>query len=167
MAPILVSNIMDTILLALIVILLAVVALELYMVLLRLAHRETGRDPVDNRRDVTASGQTINVNLGTQGVSSVDGAKTLIVPSPEVLAAEKERLSTEQAKKDAEEREREAEKRKMREAEEEREREAAERAARAAMRRQTPSGAYAVTCTECGMENSSYRSECFNCGKSL
>lgn len=158
---------MDTILTALIVILLAIIALELYAVLLRLGARNATRGETEVRRDIPGSGQTINVNLGTQGPNSGENPKTLIVPTPEMLSAEKERLNAEQAKKDAEEREREEEERRIREAEEAREREAVERAARAAMRRQTPSGAYAVTCGECGMENSSYRSECFNCGKSL
>ncbi len=154
---------MDTILVSLIVLLLAVIALELYAILLRLGRHELTARETEPRRDSPGSGQTINVNLGTPGAggtASNEGQKTLIVPTPEFLAAE-------QAKKAAEERERDEQERKLREAAEEREREAAERAARAALRRQTPSGAYAVTCPECGKENSSYRTECFNCGKAL
>lgn len=158
---------MDTLLLALACFLLIVIAIELY-VLIHRAEPLPPREDDGHRIPIAGAGQTINVNLGPQATgAAAETGKSMIVPDPAQRAAERARLDAEEkARLEAEAQAREMAERDKAEREE-MERIEADKRARLAIKRQTPSGAYVITCPECGMENSSYRTECFNCGKQL
>ena len=141
--------------------LLALVAFELYMI-----HRDLNRllsrspMPLD---EGTVKGQTINVNVGTpisgeirptdqKAIGPADGTAQpaqVAEPAPdeETLAAMQEERAPD-----------------LRDAPPPR---PVDRSPIVMGLRATESGLIAKKCAKCGSENSSYRSECFNCGSSL
>ena len=130
---------------------LAVIAIELLLIHRNLAKRQIGSAPYKDE----APGQTINVNVGAPAGSAVPvvsiaqdqdtrkgGASEASAGSlaePDVAALEKE--ASEEAPPV---------------------RPLANQSVRS-----TSSGLIAKKCPSCGNENSSYRSECFNCGAAL
>ncbi len=141
--------------------LLALVAFELYMIhrdLTRLLSRSPM--PVD---EGAVKGQTINVNVGTplagevrpvdqKAIGPADG---IVQPGPEVEPApDEETLAAMQEERAAD----------LRDAPPPR---PVDRTPIVMGLRATESGLIAKKCAKCGSENSSYRSECFNCGANL
>lgn len=141
---------------AVVIALLAFIAAELY--LLRRDLLWITRAVPRTAEDASPKGQTINVNVGSALPSDAPSPVTVaesLPPEPDeeekrAAEAEKERVEAERA------------------AAEERERRALERARiDASAVRATPSGLLVKKCPGCGMENTSYRTECFNCGGRL
>lgn len=142
---------------------LSFIAVELFLLrrdILWIA-RFVGKDSEDQR----AKGQTINVNIGTPAqpgaAADADGKPAELLPestekedpSPEEEAAraEEERLEEERRREEAERQQRAAERARM----------------EAAVPRPTASGLMVKKCPNCGMDNTTYRTECFNCGSPL
>lgn len=148
--------------------LLIIIALELY--LLRRDFLWVNRSSGDEVDAGVGKGQTINVNVGSPlpAERAVAVAEVPSLPSDGAEAQPAQETEEERAVREAE-----AERLAQEEAErveaEERERRAEERARIAALTsvRATPSGLIVKKCPGCGMENSSYRTECFNCGLHL
>jgi len=147
---------MNTIVVLLILILVALLFCAVLLYRIERALPEVAKRLLGDRsaRDAPPSGQTINVNLGgaplpsgspgaplgsaVPGALSGDQPGAAAVPSDETPhASDLVAASTSQAVD-------------------------AKPAGRAA-----PSGAFSVTCPRCKHENSSYRTECFNCGAQL
>lgn len=141
---------------ALAIALLAFIAAELYLLRRDLLWIAGAGSRVSE--EAHPKGQTINVNVGaavsSEPASAAKAAEPL--PAPE----EEEAKIAAEAEKEKEEAERAAA--------EERERRAVERARiDSSAVRATPSGLLVKKCPGCGMENTSYRTECFNCGGRL
>ena len=129
------------------IVLLAFIAIELYL-LRRDLPRITRTIPRDSDES-GVKGQTINVNVGTPVIAepaAVSKTVEVVQPVEEQKADEIEEKPT---------------------IEDERARRAAERSKMDAAVRSTPSGLTVKKCPSCGMENTSYRTECFNCGSAL
>lgn len=150
-----------TVLLALALGLLAVIALELRAILAQLRSRGDVMRREREGRDAPAAGQTINVNLAPLP-GAMPGTAQVVVPLPGAAIAPIAPAAGEPA---SEEESDEALRERERELELAREREAAQ--SRGARANSTPSGLVAVKCPACGAENSAYRHECFNCGGAL
>jgi hypothetical protein len=138
----------------------ALVAFELYLI-----HRDLSRLltraplPVD---ESAVKGQTINVNVGTplaadvrpvEGKQAVQAEEVENVPPP-APEVDEETLAAMEEERAADLREIPPPK-------------SVDRSPIVIGLRATESGLVAKKCVKCGMENSTYRSECFNCGASL
>ncbi len=140
---------------AVVIALLAFIGIELY--LLRRDVLWITRAGPRASEDASPKGQTINVNVGAALPADSLSTAKVAEPLPEPDEAAQVAAEAEQERAEAE-----------RVAAEERERRAVERARiDASAVRATPSGLLVKKCPGCGMENSSYRTECFNCGGRL
>jgi len=125
------------------------IAAELYIIARELSRgvsflikEREGRDG----REVQNAGQTINVNLAPTGATvpagtAVPAGLTSAVHSATIAQAGGTSLQEAQA--------------------------AAKAPAEEPAQKSAPSGQFAVKCSRCQAENSSYRHECFNCGAPL
>lgn len=138
----------------------ALVAFELYLI-----HRDLSRLltraplPAD---ESAVKGQTINVNVGTPIATEVRPAEGKpAIQAEETEPAEPPVPEVDEETQAAMEEERAAD---LREADTPK---PVDRSPIVMGLRATESGLVAKKCVKCGMENSTYRSECFNCGASL
>jgi hypothetical protein len=136
--------------LALIFVTLLAIAVELRFILQEMRSARSRPEPQGGPREIQGAGQTINVNLSP--LSGLGSAVTVGsgVPSTSgsVAAPEARDISSDGSK-----------------GEDEIQSEGKD--SRPLQARATPSGAFSVKCPRCEAENSSYRTECFNCGASL
>lgn len=150
---------------ALLIALLVLIAVELFILLRalpRLAAR-LGLPPAEPG----APGQTINVNVGAVPVAggvpaasaAADAEKALAAPAPAAGAVAEEPVEADPDEAAARE-----EMEDKRSADMKAREERAASPSRQAVARATTSGLIAKKCPACGMDNSTYRTECFNCG---
>ncbi|HCM25364.1 MAG TPA: hypothetical protein DIC34_02245 [Treponema sp.] len=149
---------MPELLLIVLTILVSIVVVELFLVLRELAGL-SARIPM-SLEDAPSKGQTINVNVGAPAVAETKiptpPGETVAVAEipPPVPPIDPETLAAIEESKAADRKE-EAPARMT------------ERSATSMDLRPTASGLIAKKCPKCEMENSVYRSECFNCGERL
>lgn len=123
-------------------VLISVELLLIYREVLRLQFRDKAAR--EDGGSSASTGQTINVTVaGPQGATSLGPAVAVGQDTAAVAAARPDQAGTDGSA----------------------DRPVAARPAESA--RPAPSNAFARLCPSCGMENSSYRSECFNCGARL
>ena len=149
---------MPELLLIVLIILVSMLVIELFLVLrelTRLASRAGS-----TLEDATSKGQTINVNVGApvaaepKPIPSIGEQATVAESAPPVPPVDEETLAAIEEAKAADRREEAPAK-------------PAERSSMLVGLRPTVSGLIAKKCPKCEMENSAYRSECFNCGGAL
>lgn len=143
------TTIIVMILLTLMLAALLFIAAELRTIVRELSERQPFPRKDREPREMPTAGQTINVNLSpvpgvTGGVAPV---VTATAPATPVIKNEEQETQAEIEREEEENRRRAS--------------------TQAAPARATQSGLFAVKCPHCQAENSSYRSECFNCGKAL
>jgi len=130
------------------IVLLAFIAVEI--ALLRRDMANSRRDASHNPDETGSKGQTINVNVGTPVIGEAGmvakTVETAPIPVPEPVAEPVVEVP---------------------EPIEEPVKISSERVRADAPVRVATSGQIVKKCPSCGMENSSYRTECFNCEKSL
>jgi hypothetical protein len=157
---------MQELLLAMLVTLAALAVAELFLIYRELARLSAlaaaGKD------EPPAKGQTINVNVGAPAPVDVKPAEPGEAAVPAAAPAPESAVAAAETADDAETREAvEASRSADRQAASEAGPKAAPVAVGQTWLRPTPSGLVAKKCPKCGMENSAYRSECFNCSGAI
>ncbi|MEJ5188169.1 hypothetical protein [Treponema sp. J25] len=138
---------------------LLLIAIELLLIYKELLHRSIRGSSEEDKEVKSASGQTINVNLANpSGINPAGVGMPVILPVGTVQMESTVTPKTAIQKEEREEKEKTATVQ---------EREAPSVYGQRSLRPPPSGNPFAKVCPSCGVENSTYRTECFNCGKPL
>jgi hypothetical protein len=136
---------------------LLLIAIELLLIYKELLHHPMRGSSEEDKEVKSASGQTINVNLANpSAINSAGVGMPVILPVGTVQMESAGTPKTAIQKEEREEKTATVQ-----------EREAPSVYGQRSLRPPPSGNPFAKVCPSCGVENSTYRTECFNCGKPL